>query len=169
MNRPHVDTLKGSRHSNMKELRFNAGDGCGVSCLLSIRIRKLSSFAGATNPVPGGTREGTYLNIGQLKQNTVLCLHCLKLRYVPLRTYPCTHYAALIHVIQNNSPEGVDILTQAQPVEERLDWLQRHPEFEQCLSKTGARRLLTTDDHVHFSQVAHSMLGTEIEAETIAC
>jgi hypothetical protein len=27
LNRPHVDTLKGSRHSNMKELRFNAGDG----------------------------------------------------------------------------------------------------------------------------------------------
>ena len=80
----------------------------------------------------------------------------------------CTHCAALIPLIQNNSPEGVDILTQAQPVEERLtDWLQRHPEFEQRLSKTGARRLLTTDDHVHFSQVAHSILGTEIEAETI--
>lgn len=27
LGRPHVDTLKGSRHSNMKELRFNAEDG----------------------------------------------------------------------------------------------------------------------------------------------
>lgn len=27
MGRPHVDTLKGSRHSNMKELRFNADGG----------------------------------------------------------------------------------------------------------------------------------------------
>ena len=27
LGRPHVDTLKGSRHSNMKELRFNADDG----------------------------------------------------------------------------------------------------------------------------------------------
>jgi hypothetical protein len=27
LGRPHVDTLNGSRHSNMKELRFNAGDG----------------------------------------------------------------------------------------------------------------------------------------------
>jgi len=27
LGRPHVDTLKGSRHSNMKELRFNANAG----------------------------------------------------------------------------------------------------------------------------------------------
>ena len=27
LGRPHVDTLKGSRHRNMKELRFNASDG----------------------------------------------------------------------------------------------------------------------------------------------
>lgn len=27
LKRPHVDTLNGSRHANMKELRFNAADG----------------------------------------------------------------------------------------------------------------------------------------------
>jgi hypothetical protein len=27
LGRPHVDTLKGSRHTNMKELRFDAADG----------------------------------------------------------------------------------------------------------------------------------------------
>lgn len=27
LKRPHVDTLKGSQHSNMKELRFEAADG----------------------------------------------------------------------------------------------------------------------------------------------
>lgn len=27
LGRPHVDALKGSRHANMKELRFTAGDG----------------------------------------------------------------------------------------------------------------------------------------------
>jgi len=27
LSRPHVDTLKGSRHANMKELRFEAADG----------------------------------------------------------------------------------------------------------------------------------------------
>lgn len=27
LGRPHADTLKGSRHTNMKELRFSVGDG----------------------------------------------------------------------------------------------------------------------------------------------
>lgn len=27
LGRPYVDTLKGSRHANMKELRFDAGNG----------------------------------------------------------------------------------------------------------------------------------------------
>jgi len=27
LGRPHVDTLKDSKHANMKELRFNCGDG----------------------------------------------------------------------------------------------------------------------------------------------
>lgn len=27
LGRPHADTLKGSKHSNMKELRFEGGDG----------------------------------------------------------------------------------------------------------------------------------------------
>lgn len=27
LGRPHVDTLNGSKHANMKELRFSAGDG----------------------------------------------------------------------------------------------------------------------------------------------
>jgi hypothetical protein len=27
LGRPHADTLKGSKYANMKELRFNAGDG----------------------------------------------------------------------------------------------------------------------------------------------
>jgi hypothetical protein len=27
LKRPHCDTLKGSKHANMKELRFDAGDG----------------------------------------------------------------------------------------------------------------------------------------------
>ncbi|MFN8494424.1 MAG: type II toxin-antitoxin system RelE/ParE family toxin [Caldilineaceae bacterium] len=29
LNRPHVDTLNGSKHANMKELRFSADNGVG--------------------------------------------------------------------------------------------------------------------------------------------
>jgi hypothetical protein len=36
LGRPRVDTLNGSRHPNMKELRFGAADGNGESSLRSI-------------------------------------------------------------------------------------------------------------------------------------
>jgi glutamate racemase len=80
----------------------------------------------------------------------------------------CTHYAALLPLIQKCLPEGLDVLTQAELVEERLvDWLERHPELETRLLKTGTRRFFTTDDHLHFCQVAHDILGVEIECETM--
>jgi hypothetical protein len=37
LGRPHVDTLKGSRHSNMKELRLGPMAACGALPLRSIR------------------------------------------------------------------------------------------------------------------------------------
>lgn len=33
LKRPHCDTLSGSKHSNMKELRFRANGGVWRSCL----------------------------------------------------------------------------------------------------------------------------------------
>nr|WP_297363410.1 type II toxin-antitoxin system RelE/ParE family toxin [Acidiferrobacter sp.] len=37
LGRPHADTLKGSRHTNMKELRFKAADGVWrVACRLRV-------------------------------------------------------------------------------------------------------------------------------------
>ncbi|ADI63467.1 type II toxin-antitoxin system RelE/ParE family toxin [Trichormus azollae] len=40
LGRPHVDTPNGSRHSNMKELRFKAGDGFWrTSVITSRRLR----------------------------------------------------------------------------------------------------------------------------------
>jgi glutamate racemase len=61
------------------------------------------------------------------------------------------------------------VLTQAELIQERLvDWLQRHPEFETRLPKTGTRKFLTTDDPLHFRLVASGVLGIEIGCETIA-
>lgn len=41
LKRPHVDTLNGSRHANMKELRFTAAEGYGESRSPSIPSAKL--------------------------------------------------------------------------------------------------------------------------------
>ena len=43
LGRPRVDTLKGSRHANMKELRFSAADGEWGSRSRSIQSAKPSS------------------------------------------------------------------------------------------------------------------------------
>lgn len=46
LSRPHVDTLNGSRHANMKELRFDAAGGC-----LARRLRFRPETQGCS---PGG-------------------------------------------------------------------------------------------------------------------
>src|SRR6266446_2771142 len=81
----------------------------------------------------------------------------------------CTHYSALLPLIQKHLPESLDVLTQGELIDERLaDWLERHPEFETRLPKTRTRRFFTTDDHLHFCKVAYTILGMEVECETIA-
>jgi len=42
LGRPHADTLKGSRHKNMKELRFSVGDGeWRIACAFDTRRRAI--------------------------------------------------------------------------------------------------------------------------------
>jgi len=48
LRRPHCDTLRGSKHANMKELRFTLRTGNGVSLLLLIHAaRPFCSWVGA--------------------------------------------------------------------------------------------------------------------------
>jgi hypothetical protein len=51
LGRPRVDTLKGSRHANMKELRFDAADGVWRFAFAFDPKRKESFCVGATSPV----------------------------------------------------------------------------------------------------------------------
>ena len=49
LGRPRVDTLHGSRHANMKELRFSAADGEWRVALRSIRNAKRSYWLRGIN------------------------------------------------------------------------------------------------------------------------
>ena len=51
LGRPRVDTLKGSRHANLKELRFEAADGVWGWPSLLILFAPLSCSWQETNPV----------------------------------------------------------------------------------------------------------------------
>jgi hypothetical protein len=50
LGRPRVDTLKGSRHANMKELRFDASDGVWRFAFAFDPNAKASFCVGATSP-----------------------------------------------------------------------------------------------------------------------
>ena len=50
LGRPRVDTLNGSRHKNMKELRLDADNGVWRFAFASIRSGQRSYFTVATSP-----------------------------------------------------------------------------------------------------------------------
>lgn len=80
----------------------------------------------------------------------------------------CTHYPLLIHQIRKFVPENIHILEQGQIVAEKLsDYLRRHPELEQKLSKGGNIRFQTTESADNFNEKAALFLGQKVEAETI--
>ena len=58
MGRPRVDTLKGSRHANMKELRFDAADGVWRVAFAFDRKRQAILLAGGDKS--GGSEKRFY-------------------------------------------------------------------------------------------------------------
>jgi hypothetical protein len=61
LGRPNVDTLKGSRHDNMKELRFKAGDGVWrVAFAFDPRRRAILLVAGDKS---GGSERKFYMRL----------------------------------------------------------------------------------------------------------
>ncbi len=61
LGRPQVDTLKGSKHSNMKELRFEADDGVWrVAFAFDVRRRAVLLVAGDKS---GVARDTFYRNL----------------------------------------------------------------------------------------------------------
>lgn len=80
----------------------------------------------------------------------------------------CTHYPLLIHQIRKFVPENIQILEQGQIVAEKLmDYLNRHPEVELKLSKSGKIEFQTTESADNFNEKAALFLGQKVEAETV--
>ncbi len=60
----------------------------------------------------------------------------------------CTHYPLLMDKIKAYLPPNVNVIAQGDIVAKSLvDYLQRHPELEQMLTKQGTRKFYTTDDN----------------------
>jgi glutamate racemase len=81
----------------------------------------------------------------------------------------CTHYPLLIHKINRFLPEGITVFAQGSRVAESLqDYLFRHPEIDNRLTKGHTARFLTTESPSKFSEMASLFLQQPVDAEQIA-
>lgn len=72
----------------------------------------------------------------------------------------CTHYPLLLPAIRAVVPGAVRVLSQGEIVAPSLeDYLRRHPELEQRLSRGGTTDFLTTDVGESFDRLAELFLG----------
>ncbi len=80
----------------------------------------------------------------------------------------CTHYPLLMDSIARYVPENIRILEQGEIVATKLlDYLERHPEMDQRLSKDSVVEFLTTEQAENFDNMAELFLGQKVNATTI--
>lgn len=71
----------------------------------------------------------------------------------------CTHYPLLLPKIRRHTPSHIHILTQGDIVAASLeDYLRRHPEIDNKITRGGSTTYLTTDNPTTFNTVAASLL-----------
>lgn len=75
----------------------------------------------------------------------------------------CTHYPLIRDKIQQQLPEGAQVIAQGEIVAGSLsDYLQRHPEMEERLTKHGSRAFFTTDSPADFDAAATRFYGQNV-------
>ena len=77
----------------------------------------------------------------------------------------CTHYPMLINKIRQYLPEGADVLHQGRVVADSLlDYLRRHPEMDNRITRGATVEYLTTENPAKFSAMAGVFLGDIVES-----
>jgi glutamate racemase len=80
----------------------------------------------------------------------------------------CTHYPLLIDTIQKYVPENIKILEQGEITAEKLrEYLKRHPEIENRLSKNKNLKFQTTESVENFEGKAALFLGHKVKAQHV--
>ena len=78
----------------------------------------------------------------------------------------CTHYPLLLPCIREAVPANIRILVQGKIVADSLaDYLDRHPEIDEKLSRGGTQHFLTTDQTEGFDRLAEMFLGHPVVSE----
>jgi glutamate racemase len=80
----------------------------------------------------------------------------------------CTHYPLLKDKIQKFLPAGVQFISQGEIVAASLsNYLERHPEIEQRLSKNKNREFYTTDSTADFDGHAKTFFGEAVSSQHV--
>lgn len=80
----------------------------------------------------------------------------------------CTHYPLLMKHFREIIPEEITILSQGKLVADSLaDYLQRHPEIDNQLSKKGERTFYTTDVEEGFAETASLFMDENFNVESV--
>jgi len=81
----------------------------------------------------------------------------------------CTHYPLLLDKIRAYLPGHIQVVSQGEIVAKSLsDYLHRHPEMEQKLSKNGTQQFFTTsDDTADFDHHASLFFSAKVQSEFI--
>ncbi len=78
----------------------------------------------------------------------------------------CTHYPIVQSFIEKNIPSHISVISQGEIVADKLlDYLKRHSEIEEKLSKNSITAYLTTDNPSIFNEDASRILGKKIQSE----
>jgi len=80
----------------------------------------------------------------------------------------CTHYPLLINKIRQFVPEGVTVVSQGEIVASSLaEYLTRHPELANKISKNGQLSFFTTDSTVDFDSHAAIFFGKPVRSQHV--
>ncbi len=81
----------------------------------------------------------------------------------------CTHYPLIQDKIKGHLPVNINVIAQGDIVANSLvNYLQRHPEMEQQLSKTGTKQFFTTDDTNEFDRHASRFFSSAVTSSHIS-
>lgn len=80
----------------------------------------------------------------------------------------CTHYPIIYSQIRKYVPENIQLIAQGAIIASKLkDYLFRHPELEEKISKNGQLTVLTTEDAAIFDERTQLIFGENYHSKTI--
>ena len=80
----------------------------------------------------------------------------------------CTHYPLLMNSIVKNLPDGVRVVPQGMYVAESLkNYLKRHQDVEDMITKQGSCQYLTTESEDKFKESAQIFLHEKVEVKHV--